>query len=66
MNNLKNILFNVNLGEKYYLLTLREKTIISLYYLYGYRDREIAKSYGVTQQLVNRLRKKGIKKLKQF
>jgi len=66
MNTLENILQNNNLEEGYNLLTKREKKIITLYYLEGYKDEEIAKIYGVCQQSVNESRKKGIKKLKYF
>ena len=66
MDRLENILLNNNLEESYNLLTKRERKIISLYYLEGYKDEEIAKIYGVCQQSVNESRKKGIKKLKYF
>ena len=66
MTILKTILLENNLEESYKLLTQREKKIISLYYLEGYRDEEIATFYGITQQVINRLRKKGINKLKIF
>jgi len=66
LDRLENILLNNNLEESYNLLTKRERKIISLYYLEGYKDEEIAKIYGVCQQSVNESRKKGIKKLKYF
>ena len=66
MTILKTILLENNLEEGYQLLTQREKKIISLYYLEGYKDEEIAKIYGVCRQSVNESRKKGIKKLKYF
>jgi len=66
MNTLENILIEINLEKGYYLLTKRERNIIILYYLEGYKDAEIAKIYGVCQQSVNESRKKGIKKLKYF
>jgi len=66
MNTLEKILQNNNLEEAHKLLTQRERKIISLYYLEGYKDEEIAKIYGVYQQSVNESRKKGIKKLKYF
>jgi len=66
MNTLENILINIDLEKGYHLLTKRERKIISLYYLAGYTDEEIAKLYGVCQQSVNESRKKGIKKLKYF
>jgi len=66
LDRLENILLNNNLEESYNLLTRRERKIISLYYLEGYKDEEIAKIYGVCQQSVNESRKKGIKKLKYF
>jgi RNA polymerase sigma factor for flagellar operon FliA len=50
----------------YNLLTKREIKIISLYYLAGYTDEEIAKLYTLTQQAINYIRKKGINKLKIF
>lgn len=64
MNRLENILTNINLEKGYNLLTLREKKIISLYYLEGYRDEEIASNYGVTRQNIFKIRKNGIIKLK--
>ena len=66
MDTLENILIEINLEKGYYLLTKRERNIIILYYLEGYKDEEIAKIYGVCQQSVNESRKKGIKKLKYF
>jgi len=66
LNKLENILTEVDLKEGYTRLTKREKSIINLYYLEGYKDKEIAKLYGITQQVINRLRRKGINKLKLF
>ena len=66
MDRLENVLINVDLEKRYTRLTQREKKIITLYYLEGYRDEEIAKIYGVCQQTVNESRKNGIKKLKYF
>ena len=64
MNILENILEKNNLEEGCSCLTKREKNIINLYYLEGYRDKEIAKIYGVCQQNINRQRKRGIGKIK--
>ena len=64
MNTLENILQKNDLEKGYQLLTKREKKIISLYYLEGYTDEEIATFYGINQQNVNRQRKRGIVKLK--
>ena len=66
MDRLENILRKIDMERGYQLLTPREKKIISLYYLEGYKDKEIAAFYGITQQVINRLRKKGINKLKIF
>ncbi len=66
MNTLENILQKNDLEKGYQLLTKREKKIISLYYLEGYTDEEIARLYGVCQQVINRLRRKGMAKLKNF
>ena len=66
MNTLKNILIEINLEKGYNLLNKRERNIISLYYLAGYTDEEIAKLYTLTQQAINYIRKKGINKLKIF
>ena len=66
MNTLENILGEVNLGKGYERLTIREKKVINLYYLEGYKDAEIAKLYTLTQQAINYIRKKGINKLKIF
>jgi len=66
LSTLENILIEIDLEEGYNLLTKREKKIITLYYLEGYKDEEIAKIYGICQQSINESRKKGIKKLKYF
>ena len=66
MDTLKNILINIDLEKGYDRLTKRERKIISLYYLAGYTDEEIAKFYGISRQIITRLRGKGITKLKKF
>ena len=66
MNILENILEKNNLEEGYKLLTKREKKVINLYYLEGYKDEEIAVFYNLTRQAINYVRKKGIIKLKIF
>jgi RNA polymerase sigma factor for flagellar operon FliA len=66
MSKLENILEKNNLEEGYKFLTEREKKVISLYYLEGYKDEEIAIFYGISRQIITRLRGKGITKLKQF
>ena len=66
MDRLENILQNNNLEEGFNLLTKRERKVITLYYLEGYKDEEIAKIYGICRQSVNESRQKGIKKLKHF
>ena len=64
MDRLKNILQKNNLEEGFNLLTERERKIINLYYLDGYKDEEIANFYGVTRQNIFKIRKNGITKLK--
>jgi len=66
LNTLENILINVDLEKGYERLTIKERNIISLYYLEGYKDEEIAKIYSVCRQSVNESRQRGIKKLKYF
>ena len=66
LNRLENILQKNNLERSYERLTKRERNIISLYYLAGYKDEEIARLYGINRQNVNRQRKRGISKLKIF
>ena len=63
-NKLENILEKNNLEEGYKFLTEREKKVISLYYLEGYKDEEIAFYYGVTRQNIFKIRKNGLTKLK--
>ena len=63
MDKLENILINLKLKKGYERLTIKERNIISLYYLEGYKDEEIAKFSGISQQAVNKSRKKGINKL---
>ena len=64
LNTLKDILEKIDLEEGYKSLTKREMKIITLYYLEGYKDEEIAKIYGLSQQAINYVKKKGINKLK--
>jgi RNA polymerase sigma factor (sigma-70 family) len=64
LNRLENLLIGVDLKEGYTRLTKREKNIINLYYLEGYKDEEIANFYGVTRQNIFKIRKNGITKLK--
>jgi len=64
LNRLENILIGIDLKEGYTRLTKREKNIINLYYLEGYKDEEIANIYGVTRQNIFKIRKNGITKLK--
>jgi len=66
LNTLKDILEKIDLEEGYERLTKREKKIINLYYLKGYKDEEIAVFYNLTRQAVNYIRNKGINKLKTF
>ena len=66
MERLENILQNNNLEEGFNLLTKRERKIINLYYLEGYKDEEIAAFFDLTRQAINYIRKKGINKLKIF
>ena len=64
MDRLENILINIDLEKGYERLTKREKKVINLYYLEGYKDEEIALHYGVTRQNIFKIRKNGIIKLK--
>jgi RNA polymerase sigma factor for flagellar operon FliA len=66
LNTLKDILGKIDLEEGYERLTKREKKIITLYYLEGYKDEEIAIFYGISRQIITRLRGKGITKLKKY
>ncbi|MBA7546949.1 hypothetical protein ES705_39350 [subsurface metagenome] len=66
LDRLENILQKNNLEECFNLLSKREKDIITLYYLEGYKDEEIAKLYGICQQSINESRQNGIKKLKKY
>jgi len=66
LDRLENILIGLDLQEGYASLTKRERNIINLYYLEGYKDGEIAAFYGLTQQGINYIRKKGINKIKIF
>ena len=66
MTILKTILLENNLEEGLKLLTQREKKIISLYYLEGYKDKEIASHYKVTRENIYKLRKNGLNKLKKY
>jgi len=66
MNTLENILVDIDLQKGYERLTKRERNIISLYYLAGYKDEEIASYYKVTRENICKLRKNGLNKLKKY
>ncbi len=66
MNTLEDILSCLNLHHNYPRLTDREKNILTLYYLKGYTDIEIARRLGICQQNVNRQRRRGISKLRKL
>ena len=66
LNLIENILMEVGLEKGYERLTNREKEVINLYYLEGYRDEEIANFYGIRRQIINRLRIKGLTKLRKY
>ena len=57
MDRLENILINAYLEKGYERLTKREKKVINLYYLEGYKEEEIARFYGISQQAVNKSKK---------
>ena len=63
MDTLENVLREVDMEKGYQLLTKRERNIISLYYLEGYIDKEIASRYKVTRENICKLRKNGLNKL---
>ena len=64
LNRLENILREIDKERGYQLLTPRERKIINLYYLEGYKDKEIAIFYEVTRQNIFKIRKNGLSKLK--
>ena len=66
LDRLENILQKNNLEKGYERLTKRERNIISLYYLAGYKDEEIASYYKVTRENICKLRKNGLNKLKKY
>jgi RNA polymerase sigma factor (sigma-70 family) len=66
LNTLENILIETDLEKGYERLTQRERNIISLYYLEGYKDKEIASYYKVTRENICKLRKNGLIKLKKY
>ncbi len=66
MNKLENVLIKIDLEKCYKLLTKREINIITLYYLEGYIDKEIALHYGVTRENIYKIRKSGLNKLKKY
>ena len=66
MNLIENVLTEIGLEKGYARLTNREKKVIELYYLAGYRDEEIAHFYGIRRQIINRIRIKGLTKLRKY
>lgn len=60
----KEHLTNEDLFNSFNLLTEKQKNIITLSYLHLMTDTEIAKSLGVTQQAVYKIRKSALKKLR--
>ena len=45
-------------------LRRRERKILDLYYNFGYKEREIAKHYNISQQRVNKIRNRALEKCK--
>lgn len=45
-------------------LDIREMNILMEYYIYGYKEREIAEHYNISQQMVNKIKKRALKKCK--
>jgi RNA polymerase sigma factor (sigma-70 family) len=65
-DNVNGILDKITYSEMLENLTEREKTIICLYFNYGYTEREIAKIIKVDQSTINRIKKKGIEAMKKY
>lgn len=61
-NYAKDLVLKECLGE----LDEQEHQIILLYYWWGYRDKEIGKMVGESQQLINYRRKRALNKLKKL
>jgi len=66
LDRLENILIEIDLAKGYERLTIKERNIITLYYLEGYIDKEIALHYGVTRENIYKIRKSGLNKLKKY
>jgi len=45
-------------------LEQREQSIVKLYYLAGFNEKEIADSYNISQQRVHQIKKKALRKCK--
>ena len=57
---------SVALREGMSLLSERQKTAITLRYIYGYSAAEIAEKLGITRQAVNRLERRGLSILREY
>jgi len=66
MERLKEILAKEGLEKAYEHLTEKERKILTLYYLEGYQDKEIASYYQVSRENIFKLRKKGLTKLRKY
>lgn len=62
--NNKDIKFNIVIELNLDSLTELQKKVIICRYYYGYSDVEIAKILGISRQAVNKLRNRGIEKLR--
>lgn len=54
------------LREGMKLLSKRQRQTITLRYIHGYSDAEIADRLGITRQAVNRLERKGLSILREY
>jgi RNA polymerase sigma factor (sigma-70 family) len=60
---MKKIVNKVIFKDMLEVLSYREREIIDLYYWKGLKEREIADKFGVTHQMINRVKLRAIKKM---
>jgi len=64
-NIIENDLRSIDIQQLINQLKEEDRQIINLYYWWGYKDAEIGKMLGLSQQVVNYRRKKAVKIMKE-
>ena len=61
-----NLIQKIEIDKAMIILNSREQTIIKMYYIDGYKEREIADRYNLTHQRINKIKSRALEKMKNF